>query len=102
MNDSTPAGLIATTRQLGDDRALIVAALPPADATGEVAAAWARRAEAMLTGTCACGARMELPNRAERRRARRERRPVHSRFLHEADCGASDDGIRRLTAASRS
>jgi hypothetical protein len=58
----------------------------------------ARRRITAVTGRCPCGGRLTLPNRKERRRATRSRRPVHLRVEHENDCPAIDD---TLTAALR-
>ena len=57
---------------------------------------------AMFEGRCpACDARQEVPNRAERRRAKRAGEVIHGFMEHEHDCPVSDDAIRAAVAAKR-
>mgnify|MGYP001611305129 FL=1 len=94
-----------TTGYLGtiEDGALIVTLMPATPPNSpELAHALAVRAQAATTGRCECGATAELPNRAARRRATREGRALRVEFLHEHDCVATDEAIRRLTSAALS
>jgi len=56
----------------------------------------ARRRITGLTGECPCGARRVWPNRADRRAAVKAGRVLHIEIVHEEDCPATDDALRRL------
>jgi hypothetical protein len=76
-----------------------LAIVPSADRCTDkrVREAIAIRNDATLTGHCpACGAEAQLPNRAQRRAAKRSGRVLHARMVHDADCLAHNESIRRL------
>ena len=76
---------------LDDARALVVDASIPDDAPAMVREGLARRAIVNRGGTCPCGARAALPNRAERRRSRGA--VLQVLVEHEADCPAGTEVI---------
>ena len=80
----------------GVGRVAYVLPVVPEAAPAEAREGLARRRVVAHTGRCPCGARMVLPNRAERRAARRHRTVGHVRVEHEPDCPARDDRLRFL------
>ena len=74
---------------------LVAYVLPvvPEAAPAEAREGLARRRVVAHTGQCPCGARMVLPNRAERRAARRHGTVRHVTVEHEPDCPAGDDRL---------
>jgi len=68
----------------------------PESAPAEAREGLARRRVVAHTGQCPCGARMVLPNRADRRAARRHGTVGHVRVEHEDDCPATDDRLNFL------
>jgi hypothetical protein len=81
---------------------LTITAPPPPGASPAYLAAWNRRQRANTTGRCDCGATITLPNRAERRAAKAQRRVIHRIMLHEHGCPASDGALRDLYRAGMS
>lgn len=80
---------------------LAVMPAPPVDAPPVVAAAWALRAEANVTGMCpACRATVTVPNRHERRAAQVTGRMVRASMVHEPACPAGDEGVMRIQQAA--
>lgn len=68
----------------------------------ELKDALAIRREATIRGRCPrCGATWTLPNRAERRRAVRERRILHTLMEHEPGCSATTEHIVALVRQHR-
>ena len=73
----------------GDTVAFVLPTVPD-DAPEEIREGIARRRIVAVTGECPCGAVLILPNRAERRAAKRTGQPTHLRCEHEDDCPAVD------------
>ncbi len=73
--------------QLAGQRAIIVDYAIPDDAPQPIREGLARRSIVNSGQTCPCGARMVLPNRAQRRAGR----VTIGRIEHEDDCPAIDD-----------
>jgi acyl-CoA reductase-like NAD-dependent aldehyde dehydrogenase len=73
---------------LDGEPALVVDAEIPDTAPAAVKEGLARRAAVNAGGTCPCGARAILPNRAARRRAARTGQLLHITVSHEPDCPA--------------
>jgi hypothetical protein len=71
---------------LHGERALIVETEIPDDAPAKLKEGLARRAAVNAGGTCPCGARAILPNRASRRRATRAHKAIEVTVPHEPDC----------------
>jgi hypothetical protein len=71
----------------------------PDGAPSPIAEGIARRRIAAITGECPCGARRVLPNRAARRRAKRDGEALRSFvvFAHEEDCSADTETLIRMT-----
>lgn len=71
----------------------VAAAMPAPDpAWGPQAlAGYERRVEANLTGQCACGATADVTGVAPRQ--------ARGRMVHEDDCPANDDELKRLVDA---
>lgn len=76
-----------------------VLADPPEDGPADVREGIARRNIVALGGTCPCGARMVLPNRAERRRHARLGRVIEVTVEHENECPAVTSAL--LAAIAR-
>jgi hypothetical protein len=85
-----------------EDGALIVTVMPNVPPSPELARALAVRVQAATTGRCPCGATVQMPSREARRKATREGRALRVTFHHEHDCAATDESIKRLTAAALS
>lgn len=83
-----------TTTHIAGERTLIVSPPIPDNAPTEVREGMARRGIVNAGGTCPCGARMQLPNRTARRRAKRAGKPLHVRVEHEDHCPAATDRLR--------
>jgi hypothetical protein len=95
---SQGAAQAMTADDLG--RILAFTAAPPAGASPQFIAGWNRRRRANATGQCECGARLQMPNRAERRAAAaRGERILHAYMVHEPDCPAGDEVLARLYRA---
>jgi hypothetical protein len=95
---SERTGLVALLGTLDGERTLFLGpelreADPPAVREGI-----ARRRLVALGRPCPCGARMVLPNRAARRRARRTGEVLHVLVEHERHCPAPTE---RIAAAMR-
>ncbi len=75
---------------------VIMPDLPQHLVSPTLAQAWRLRAEANASGTCpSCGAEMQMPNRAERRRARATGTIPRAEMNHGDGCVVSDAGITR-------
>lgn len=73
---------------------VIMPELPKHLASATLAEAWRLRAQANASGTCPrCGAKMQMPNRAERRRAKACREIPRAEMHHMDGCVVSDSGI---------
>jgi hypothetical protein len=72
--------------KLHGERALIVESEIPDNAPAYIKEGLSRRAIVNAGGTCPCGARAILPNRAARRRATRRGQAVQVTVPHEPDC----------------
>lgn len=84
------------------ERAVLIAPTIREDWPPALKDALAIRREATLEGRCPrCGASWSWPNREERRRAVRERRVLHQRMEHDADCPAGTQVILRLLREMR-
>lgn len=70
------------------DRALVIGPSIRDCAPTEAKEGAARRRVVNTGGTCPCGARLRLPNRAARRAARRAGRVLHTEVRHATDCPA--------------
>ncbi|MCX6463788.1 MAG: hypothetical protein NTW05_09365 [Pseudonocardiales bacterium] len=78
--------------EIGGVRTLVVSPSIPEDAPSAVREGIARRRIVNAGGTCPCGARLRLPGRADRRRARRHGEVLRSApARHADDCPAADD-----------
>lgn len=75
-------------RELDGQRIGYVLADPPEDGPADVREGVARQNVVAFGGTCPCGARMVLPNRAERRRHARQGQPITVNVEHEDGCPA--------------
>ena len=84
----------ATTMQ-GEAVAVIDVEIPD-DAPQLIREGLARRATVNAGGTCPCGARFVMPNRATRRKARRTGEVIAVTVAHEPDCPASLNGWRAV------
>ncbi|MCG3040260.1 hypothetical protein L7D48_06700 [Streptomyces sp. S1A] len=85
----TPRFDLTVAVRADGERVLVVQPALTDDQPQEVKDALAVRRVANTTGVCpGCGARMELPNRAERRKAAKAWRVLHARMEHEDDCPA--------------
>jgi hypothetical protein len=71
---------------LQGERALILETEIPDNAPADIKEGLSRRAIVNAGGTCPCGARAILPNRAARRRATRRRHANQVTVQHEPDC----------------
>lgn len=78
-------------REINGERIGYVLADPPEDGPADVREGIARRNIVATGGVCPCGARMVLPNRAERRRHARLGRTIDVNVEHEAGCPAITD-----------
>jgi len=78
-----PREQIRTVTLRDGQRAVVIDCIPPDDAIDRLLVGLARRALVNGGGDCPCGARMPLPNRAQRRRG-----VVHVDIEHENDCPA--------------
>lgn len=78
---------------VGGHRISILDTEPPEDGPPDVREGFARRAIANGGGTCPCGARWALPNRATRRAANRKGRPITIAVEHASDCPAADANL---------
>ena len=67
----------------------------PDDAPDAVREGLARRRITAVEGTCPCGARLVLPNRAARRAAKRAGQVLDVHVEHEDDCPAITDALQR-------
>lgn len=76
------------------ERVAAVTPVVPEQASAEAREGIARRRLVAQTGRCPCGAVLRLPNRAQRRAARRARRPLHTAVRHASSCPARDEAIR--------
>jgi hypothetical protein len=74
--------------QLDGERVAVLDIEIPDDAPAEIKEGLARRQVVNEGGTCPCGARMILPNRAARRRAARTGQPIAVDVEHERNCPA--------------
>jgi hypothetical protein len=74
--------------QLEGERVAVLDIETPDGAPAEVKEGLARRAVVNAGGTCPCGARMILPDRAARRRAARGSGMLPVTVRHETDCPA--------------
>ena len=70
------------------ERILIFESEIPDNAPPDIKEGLSRRAIVNGGGTCPCGARMILPNRAARRRATRHGHAIEVTIQHEPDCPA--------------
>jgi hypothetical protein len=70
------------------ERVVIVESDIPDNAPPDIKEGLSRRAIVNSGGTCPCGARMILPNRAARRRATRHGYVIEVTVQHEPDCPA--------------
>ena len=77
----------------GVGRVAYVLPVVPESAPAEAREGLARRRVVAHTGQCPCGARMVLPNRADRRASRRSGTVRHVTVEHEDDCPARDDRL---------
>ena len=69
-------------------RALVVDYIVPEDAPADVREGLARRSLVNGGGECPCGAQLQLPSRAQRRRAQRSGKTLQLIADHEPDCVA--------------
>ena len=75
---------------------VIMPEMPKHLASPTLAAAWQLRAEANATGVCpSCHVEMQMPNRAERRRAKATGTIPKAHMYHESWCTVGNDGIAR-------
>lgn len=81
---------------LAGERALVVDCEIPASAPDGIREGMARRAVVNRGGTCPCGARLALPNRAQRRAARG--RVVVAQAAHAGNCPAHDEHLTTALA----
>ena len=97
----TPIIFVETT--IDGLKALVEIVPPPDGAPPAIVDAFNRRAQANITGQCACGGRLELPNRAQRRAAPRKGQPASSCFEHEpnCNCNCTDENILAAVTAWR-
>lgn len=77
-----------TVREIDGQRIGYVLADPPENGPADVREGIARRNIVATGGTCPCGARMVLPNRANRRRSARAGQVICVNVEHENDCPA--------------
>lgn len=77
-----------TLTEHGGERIAAVLQVIPDAAPPAVREGLARRRIVSTTGRCPCGGRLTLPNRAERRRARKQGRVIHADVEHELECPA--------------
>ena len=70
------------------ERVVILESEIPDNAPQDIKEGLSRRAIVNGGGTCPCGARMILPNRAARRRATRPGYAIEVTVQHEPDCPA--------------
>ena len=70
------------------ERVVILESEIPDNAPQDIKEGLSRRAIVNAGGTCPCGARMILPNRAARRRATRLGYAIEVTVQHEANCPA--------------
>jgi hypothetical protein len=68
------------------ERVVILESEIPDNAPPDLKEGLSRRAIVNAGGTCPCGARMILPNRAARRRATRQGHAIEVTIQHEPDC----------------
>lgn len=80
--------------EISGQRALVVDLDIPDNAPPEAKEGIARRRIVNSGGTCPCGARAVLPNRAQRRAAARTGQPVQTKAEHTDDCPALLKGWR--------
>ncbi|GAA2546424.1 hypothetical protein [Pseudonocardia hydrocarbonoxydans] len=78
---------------LPEGRALVLSPTIPEDAPPAVREGIARRRITNTGGTCPCGARACLPNRATRRRAKRRGEMTRVHVEHAVDCPATDEAL---------
>ncbi|MGP3977873.1 hypothetical protein ACTWQF_28425 [Streptomyces sp. 8N114] len=82
-----------TVAEIGGQRALIVQPSIPDGASDALKNGLAIRRAANVTGHCpGCGARVQMPNRQQRRAAARTGKIIHLAMEHEHGCGALLDG----------
>lgn len=74
----------------GETYAFVLPRIPD-DAPEAIREGVARRRITTLDGKCPCGARLVLPNRAQRRRAARTGVAVGVTVQHQDECPATDD-----------
>ncbi len=84
---------------IAGERAAVLDSSIPDDAPPAVREGLARRAIVNRGGTCPCGARAVLPNRAERRRNRGQ--VLRVAVWHEPGCPAGDEALLAALAAWR-
>jgi hypothetical protein len=95
----TPIIFVETT--IAGMKALVEIVPPPDGAPAAIVDAFARRAQANIHGRCACGGRIEVPNRAQRRAAQRKHQPARARFEHEPNCNVTDENLVAAVKAWR-
>lgn len=82
-------------KHIGGERVLVVDRDVPDDASQELKEALARRRIVNAGGQCPCGAKLIMPNRAQRRAAARRGEPLHAVIWHEPGCPAPLGQTRR-------
>ncbi|GAA1106814.1 hypothetical protein GCM10009629_58030 [Pseudonocardia alni] len=91
----------AIPARIGSERAVVIAPTIREAYPAEVREGLARRRVVQTGGTCPCGARMVLPNRAARRRAARLGEPGRAVAHHTADCPATDENLAAARVGRR-
>lgn len=90
-----------TLATIAGERAAFVLPVVGEDLPPAVREGIARRRLTVLEGQCPCGAAFVAPNRAERRRARRNGRALHVAVEHEDGCPAITSTIIEALASAR-
>lgn len=100
--DPEPSRVDVLAGRLDDTDVAVVAATISECLAPHVREGLARRRLVLTGSRCPCGATAQLPNRAERRAARRNGQVLHARVAHEDTCLAVHaDTIAAARAAFR-